>query len=155
MISRCTWSVPKEDVLPRLLFCDLRCSQSCRLPSKACRRCFKVHPMFSPELRGGPQLIAITPMVPLDKSSKISVTSKAGQNALLRSDILLKLPYLSLHSTCSQILLEAPCDYDTFWWCNMIGTHKLHWRQSCSNRKMAQLFRVNPASIRQIDLPSD
>jgi len=38
MISRRTSSVPKEDVFPRLLYCDSRCSQSCRRRSEACRR---------------------------------------------------------------------------------------------------------------------
>jgi len=38
MISRCTCSVPKEDVFPRLLYCDSRCSQSCRRRTEASRR---------------------------------------------------------------------------------------------------------------------
>jgi len=37
MISRRTSSVPK-DVFPRLLYCDSRCSQTCRRRSEACRR---------------------------------------------------------------------------------------------------------------------
>jgi len=37
MISRLTSSIPKEDVVfPRLLYCDLRCSQTCWQRSEAC-----------------------------------------------------------------------------------------------------------------------
>jgi hypothetical protein len=73
-------------------------------------RCSQVHPKFSPALRGVPKLITITPMVLLYQSSEISVTLKAGRNALLGSDTLLQLTHLSLHSTSSQTLLEAPRD---------------------------------------------
>jgi len=39
MISRRASSVPKEDVVfPRLLYCDLRCSQTCWRGSQACCR---------------------------------------------------------------------------------------------------------------------
>jgi len=38
MISRRTCSVPKEDVCPRLLNSDSRCSQSCCQRSEACRQ---------------------------------------------------------------------------------------------------------------------
>ena len=34
MISRRTHSIPKEDVFPRLLYCDFRCSQTCRKHSQ-------------------------------------------------------------------------------------------------------------------------
>ena len=37
MISRRTCSIPK-DVFPSLLYCDSRCSQTCRRRSEACRR---------------------------------------------------------------------------------------------------------------------
>jgi hypothetical protein len=46
----------------------------------------------------------------LCQSSDILVTLKAGRNALLRSDTLLKLTLLSLHSTSSQTLLEFSRD---------------------------------------------
>ena len=39
---------------------------------------------------------------------------KASHNALLGSDTLLKLMHLSLHSTSSQTLLEAPSDLNEF-----------------------------------------
>ena len=70
----------------------------------------QVHPMFSPAPQGVPKLITLTPMVLLYQSSEIPVTLKAGRNALLGSDTLLKLMYLSLHSTSSQTLLEAASD---------------------------------------------
>jgi len=38
MISRRTSSVPNEDIFPRLLYCDSRCSQTCRRRSQACHR---------------------------------------------------------------------------------------------------------------------
>jgi hypothetical protein len=38
----------------------------------------------------------------------LPVTLKAGSNALLGSDTLLKLTHLILHSTSSQTLLDAP-----------------------------------------------
>jgi len=40
VISRCTSSIPKEDVLRWLLNCDLMCSRTCCWPSETCRwRC--------------------------------------------------------------------------------------------------------------------
>jgi len=74
------------------------------------RRHSQVHTKFSPALGRVPKLIAITPMVLLYQSSEIPVTPKAGRNALLGSDTLLKFTHLSLHSTSSQTLLEAPSD---------------------------------------------
>jgi len=50
----------------------------------------------------------------LYQSSKIPVTLKAGRNALLGSETLLKLTLLSLHSTSSQTLLESSRDKNTF-----------------------------------------
>ena len=73
-------------------------------------RCSQVDPKFSPTLRGVPKPIIITPMALLYHSSEIPVTLKAGRNALLGSDTLLKLTHLSLHSTFSQTLLEASSD---------------------------------------------
>jgi len=53
----------------------------------------------------------------LYQSLELSITMKASRNALLRSDTLLKLMHLSLHSMSSQTLLEAPSDWNTFcWW---------------------------------------
>jgi len=46
----------------------------------------------------------------LYESSNITVTLKAGRNALLGFDTLLKLTLLSLHSTSSQTLLESSRD---------------------------------------------
>jgi len=94
----------------RLVAGTLRCSQDCPWRSQACRHCFQVHPMFSPALRGVPKPITITPMVLLYQSSEIPGTLKAGRNALLGSDTLLKLMHLSLHSTFSQTLLESSSD---------------------------------------------
>jgi len=71
-------------------------------------RCSEVHPKFSPVLRGVPTLITVTPMVLLYQLSEISVTLKAGRNALLGSDTLLKLTHLCLHSTSSQTLWSLP-----------------------------------------------
>jgi len=118
MISRRTYNVPKEDVVfPRLRYCDSRCSQTCCRCSQACHRCSQVHPKFSPALWGVPKLITITPMIRLYQSSEIPVIPIAGRNALLWSDTLLELTHLSLHSTSSQTLLEAPSDWNTFcWW---------------------------------------
>jgi hypothetical protein len=90
MISRRTSSVPKDAVvLPRLLYCDLRCSQICHQHSQICRRRSQVLPGW---------LLALP------------VSLRAGKNALLGSDTLPKLMHLSLHATSSQILLEAPSD---------------------------------------------
>jgi len=135
MIPRHTSSIPTADVVfPRLLYCDSRCSQTChkcaeawRWHSQACcrfsqvlpgaprlvvgaPRCSHVHPKFSPALPGVPKLITITPMVLLYQSSEIPVTPKAGRNTLLGSHTLLTLKHLSLHSTSSQTLREAPSD---------------------------------------------
>jgi len=73
-------------------------------------RCSQVHPMFSPVLRGVPKPLTITHMVLLYQSPEIPATLKAGRNALLGSETLLKLTHLSLHSTSSQTLLEASSD---------------------------------------------
>jgi len=115
--SRHTCSIPKEDLFPRLLNGDSRCSQTCCWRSQPCYQCSEtccqlsqVHPKFFPAHRGVPKLITITPMVLLYQSSEISVTLKAGRNALLQSDTLLKLTHLSLHCTSSQTLLEASRD---------------------------------------------
>ena len=59
---------------------------------------------------GAPKLSTTAQMVLPYQSSEIPVTPKAGRNALLGSDTLLKLTLLSLHSTSSQTLLEAPSD---------------------------------------------
>jgi hypothetical protein len=97
MISRRTSSVPKGDVvLPRLLYCDSRCSQSYRRHSQVCPRCSQVLPGMS---------------------SALPVTLKAGRNALLGSDTLQKLMHLSLHSTSSETLLDCSSDWNTFCWC--------------------------------------
>ena len=73
-------------------------------------RLSQVYPKFSPALQHVPKLITITLMVLLYLSSEIPVTPKAGRNTLLGSDSLLKLTLLSLHSTFSQTLLEAPSE---------------------------------------------
>jgi len=70
----------------------------------------RVHAKFSLALRGVPKLITITHMVLLYQSSEIPDTLKAGRNALLGSDTLLKLTHRSLHSTSSQTLLESSSD---------------------------------------------
>ena len=73
-------------------------------------RCSQVHLKLSPALRGVPTLLTITPMVLRHQSSEISVTPKAGRNALLGSDTLFKLTHLSLHSASSQTLLVSSSD---------------------------------------------
>jgi len=73
-------------------------------------RCSQEHPKFSTALWSVPKHITITQMVLLLQSSEIPVTLKAGRNALLGSDTLLKLTQLSLHSTSSQTLLESSSD---------------------------------------------
>ena len=88
---------------PRLVACAPRCSW--------------VHLMFSLALRGVLKLNTITPKPLLYQSSEIPVTPKAGRNALLRSDTVLKLTRLCLHSTSSQTLLEASSDRNAIcWW---------------------------------------
>jgi len=119
--SRRTCSIPKEDDFPSLLYCDLRCSKTCRLcsqtchqPSEACSRHSQVHPKFSLAHRDVPKPITTTLRVHVYQSSQMSVPPKAGRNALLLSDTLLTLMHLSLQSTSSQTLLEASRDSNTF-----------------------------------------
>jgi len=100
--------------VPRLIAGVARCSQECLQRSQACCRCSQVHPKLSPALRGICKPIIITPMVLLYQFSEIPDTLKAGWNALLGSDTLLKLTHLSLHSTSSQTLLEAASEYNPF-----------------------------------------
>jgi hypothetical protein len=70
----------------------------------------QMQPKCSLTLRGVPKLITLTALAIQYQSSEISVTPKAGRNALLGSDTLLKLTHLSIHSTSSQTLLEPPRD---------------------------------------------
>jgi len=103
MISRPTWSIPKEDVVfPRLLYCDSRCTQTYCWRSQVCRRRSQVLQCLSSALPG------LSPV--------LLVTLKAGINALLGSDTLLKLTHQSLHSTSSQTLLEAFSAQNSFCW---------------------------------------
>jgi len=69
-----------------------------------------MHPKFSPAHRGVLKLITITPMVFVYLSTETPDAPKAGRNALLRSDTLVKSVHLSSHLTSSQTLLEAPSD---------------------------------------------
>jgi hypothetical protein len=86
MISRCTSRVVKEDlVFPRQLCCYSKCSQTCRRLSQVCRCSAQVNPSLSSMLPG--------------LSLALPVSLKAGRNAHLGSDILLKFTHLSLHST--------------------------------------------------------
>jgi len=55
MISRRTISVPKEDVFPRQIYCDLRCSQSCRRRSQTCPQHTQVLPGAPKVLSGAPR----------------------------------------------------------------------------------------------------
>jgi hypothetical protein len=73
-------------------------------------RCSQVHPKFPSSHRGVPKPFTITPMALLYLSSEIPVTPKAGHNAHLGSNTLLKLIHLSLHSTSSQTLLVTSSD---------------------------------------------
>ena len=74
------------------------------------RRHSQVVPKFSPALRHPPKVMTVTPIFLLYQSSKIQVISKAGRNAILGSDSLLKLTLVSLHSASSHTPLEAPSD---------------------------------------------
>jgi len=112
MISRRTCSVPKQDVVfPWLHYSDSRCSQTCHRHSQVCCRRSQVLPGLLSALPG------LSPALP--------ATLKAGRNAPLGSDTLLKLTHLSLHSTSSQTLLEASSAANRFCWCR--ATHiRLH-----------------------------
>jgi len=85
----------------------------------------QVYPKFSSELQCVPKRITITRMELQYQSSDIPVTLKARRNALLECDFLLNLTLLSLHSTFSQILLEAPSDWNTFCWWISIHLHTI------------------------------
>jgi hypothetical protein len=105
LISRCTGSNAKEDVVfLRLLQCDSTCTQTCHRRSQVSHRHSHVLPGLLSVLWGLP------PALP--------VSVKASRNALHRSDSLLKLIHLSLHSTSSQTLIKASSNWNTFCWCN-------------------------------------
>jgi len=137
MISRRTSSVSEENVVfPRLLYCDSRCSKMLPGFSSVLPDLLPVlpgAPKFSPALRGVPNRLTITPMELLYQSSEIPGSLKAGRNALLGSDTLLKLTHLSLHSTCTQTLLEYSSDYNTFCWCRDILEHRYAAKQHLIN----------------------
>jgi hypothetical protein len=57
-----------------------------------------------------PKLITAGPMVFQYQSSMVLVTLKGSRNALPRSNSLLKMTLLTLHSASSDTLLEAPSD---------------------------------------------
>jgi hypothetical protein len=103
MISMGTSSVRKEDVFPKLLYCDSRYSQTCRRCSQVCHQRSLVLPGLSSALPG--------------LSPALQVPLKVGSNALPRSATLLKLTHLSLHSISSQTLLKTCSDKNTFCWC--------------------------------------
>jgi hypothetical protein len=71
--------------------------------------------MLSLALQRVPNLTTITPIVLLYQSSEIQVTVKAGWNAVLRSDTLLQLMLISLHTTSSETLLESSRDNNTLY----------------------------------------
>jgi len=136
---------------PRLVAGAPRCSQACRWRSQTCCRCSQVHPKFSPALQGVPKPITITPMVLLYQSSEIPGTLKAGRNALLRSDTLLKLTHLSLRSTSSQTLLEAFSDWNSFCWCLLVPVLPLSLYLKCLLHLSASHFALAadfPSEIR-------
>jgi len=91
-------------------YSDSRCVIKARRLVVVTPRHFQVHPKLSPVLWGVVKPIAITPTVLLYTSSEIPVTLKAGQKALLESNIVLKLRRLSLQSTSSERLLESSSD---------------------------------------------
>jgi len=64
-----------------------------------------------------------TPIVLLYLSSEIPVTPNASRNALLRSDTLLKLPHLSLHSNCLRPSWRLPVT-------------EIHWQKTFPSRRI-------------------
>jgi hypothetical protein len=103
-------------VFPKLLYCDLRCSQTgLRCPqvgrhrSWVCRWCSQV-------------LLALLPVLP--------VTLKAGWNFFQRFDNLLKLTFLSSHSTSPLTLLESSSDKNTScrrnWFIGSLTTERIY-----------------------------
>ena len=107
MISWCTSSVP-NDISSRLLYCHSRWFQTCHWRTQMLPGALKV---FS-----GAQKCSQTSHN-CSHGTPVPVTLKAGRNALLGSDTLLKLMHLSLHSTFSQRLLVASSDKNSFCWC--------------------------------------
>jgi hypothetical protein len=103
MISRCRNSVSKKDfVFPSLLYCDSRCAQTClRLSQICCCRSQICHLHTQASCCRSQVLLGLSLVLP-GVLLALSATLKAGRNALQRSDTLLKLTHLSLHSTSSQ-----------------------------------------------------
>jgi hypothetical protein len=100
------------EVIPGLSLTLLRSSPA--IPDSS-----RVLPGLSSALRPVPKLITTNPIARRYQSSQIPVTLKAGLNALLGSDTLLKLTLLNLHSTfLSGTVLEAPSDWSKFCWCD-------------------------------------
>jgi len=103
MISRPTRNVPKEGVLPRLLYSDSRCSQACSQRTQACGRRSQACPRRSQVLPG---LWSALPGAP-----------RYTWRPLHRSSKLRDLTTLGFWSDNSQTLPEAPSDQNTFcWW---------------------------------------
>ena len=103
-------------------------SQSLFVIPTLVQRHYQVDPKFSPALRRAPETYHnhshgtcsshLRSLILMYKASEIPVTPKAGRNALLWSDTLLKLTLLSLHFTSSQTFLEASRVWNTLcWWC--------------------------------------
>jgi len=65
------------------------------------------------------------------RSSEITVTLKVVQSTLLGSDALLKLTHVGLHSTFSEILREAPSDWNTLCWCGQACGWLREWSETC------------------------
>jgi len=103
-------------------------------------RCSQVHPKFSPALRGVLKHITLTPMAVLYQSWEMPVTPKAGRNALIGSDFLLKLTHLSLHSTSSQTPLESCIEDNAFCWCRQ---GQLHTNGSSKDSQYSRLAKAH------------
>jgi len=61
MISRRTSSIPKEDVFPRLLYSDSRCSQTCHQRSQVLSGLSLALPVLSPAIPGAFKLVVSAP----------------------------------------------------------------------------------------------
>jgi len=151
--SSYAFQVPKESsqrrcCFPRLLYCDLRCSQTCFQHSQTCCRRSQVLPgapqVLSGALRFSPTYhnhFNGTPVPVIRDSSNSEARLERPPRVLYSPEI----DHLSLHSTSSQTLLVASSDWNTFCWWSLQDNNQhsgfcmhIHWRHypptNCASR---------------------
>jgi len=115
IISRCTSSIPEDDVFPRLLYCDSMCSLACSQHSQAWGRRSQAFQWSSRVLPG--LWLALPDLLPV-----LLGALRCTWRPLHKSSNLWDMTTLGFWSDNSQTLPEAPSDQNSFCGCHLITT---------------------------------